>query len=127
MSEAEKTAIAAVNKTFMECFAEGDAAGIAALYTDDGQVAPPNADVLTGKDAVQGFWQMVIDLGLKNATLTTAELDVLGDTAIEQGFFQLGDGAGNVADRGKFLVVWKQQDGTWKLHRDIWNSSRPPQ
>jgi ketosteroid isomerase-like protein len=70
---------------------------------------------------------MVIGMGLKSVKLETAELDVLGDSAIEQGYFELGDGAGNVADRGKFLVVWKQQGGEWRLHRDIWNSSVPIQ
>jgi len=30
---------------------------------------------------------------------------------------------GETLDRGKFLVVWKSVDGSWKLHRDIWNSS----
>ena len=125
MTDAVKGAIAGVNKSFMTSFASGDAAGIAALYTEDGQVAPPNADVLTGRDNVEAFWQMVIGMGLKSVKLETAELDVLGDSAIEQGYFELGDGAGNVADRGKFLVVWKQQGGEWRLHRDIWNSSVP--
>ena len=29
-------------------------------------------------------------------------------------------------DSGKFIVIWKQEGGQWKLHRDIWNSSMPP-
>jgi len=127
MTDAVKSAIAAVNQGFMASFSNGDAAGIAALYTVDGQVAPPNSDVLTGRDTVQAFWQMVIGMGLKTVKLETAEIDVLGDAAIEQGYYELGDGAGNTADRGKFLVVWKHQDGEWRLHRDIWNSSVPTQ
>ena len=30
-------------------------------------------------------------------------------------------------DRGKYLVIWKNVDGTWKLHVDIYNSSLPAQ
>lgn len=127
MTEAVRSALAAVNQAFMASFANGDAAGIADLYTDDGQIAPPNSDVLTGRDNVEAFWQMVIGMGLKSVRLETAELDVLGDAAIEQGYYELHDGAGNSADHGKFLVVWKQQDGEWRLHRDIWNSSVPTQ
>jgi hypothetical protein len=33
--------------------------------------------------------------------------------------------AGN-GDTGKYIVVWKRQDGVWKLHADIWNSDAPP-
>lgn len=32
---------------------------------------------------------------------------------------------GNVADRGKYLVIWNRDGATWKLHRDIWNTSMP--
>ncbi len=125
MTDAARSAIAAVNQAFMASFAKGDAAGIAALYTDDGRVLPPNSDVLTGRDAVQAFWQMIIGMGLKSAKLETADLDVLGDTAIEQGRYELGDGAGNIADQGKFIVVWKREGEEWRLRWDIWNSSVP--
>jgi hypothetical protein len=30
-----------------------------------------------------------------------------------------------VLDEGKYIVIWKQVEGQWKLHRDILNSSRP--
>jgi hypothetical protein len=34
-------------------------------------------------------------------------------------------GADNVVERGKYLNVWKQEDGTWKMHANIWNTSPP--
>jgi ketosteroid isomerase-like protein len=31
-----------------------------------------------------------------------------------------------VADRGKYLAVWKKQaDGSWKIEADMWNSDLP--
>jgi hypothetical protein len=32
---------------------------------------------------------------------------------------------GNVADRGKSCVVWKNVDTQWMLHRDIWSAVMP--
>lgn len=32
---------------------------------------------------------------------------------------------GAVADRGKFIVIWKNDGGSWKLHKDIFNTSQP--
>ena len=33
-----------------------------------------------------------------------------------------------LVDRGKIMVLWKNDGGTWKMHRDTWNSSvTPPQ
>ena len=66
-----------------------------------------------------------MDMGVATATLETVELDDHGDTAIEEGRFTLAGADGEVIDRGKYIVVWKNDGGTWKLHKDIWNSSQP--
>jgi uncharacterized protein (TIGR02246 family) len=48
-----RAAIAAPIAQFMTAFSRGDAAGAAAVYTDDGQVLPPNSEVVSGKQAIQ--------------------------------------------------------------------------
>lgn len=120
-----RDAIAAANETFMAAFNRGDAAGLAALYTENGQVLPPNSDFVTGKEAIQGFWQAVMDMGIKEAELEIVEAQDHGDTAIEVSTFALLGDEGQVLDKGKYIVIWKQEDGQWKLHRDIFNSSMP--
>ena len=57
--------------------------------------------------------------------LDTVEVEGHRDTAIEVGTYTLRGAAGQVADAGKYLVVWKVEGRSWKLHRDIWNSSQP--
>ena len=32
------------------------------------------------------------------------------------------DKSGKEIDKGKYIVLWKMEDGKWKLHRDIFNS-----
>jgi ketosteroid isomerase-like protein len=125
-SSAVTEGVASTNQAFMTTFGDGNAAGMAALYTADGQLAPPNSEVIEGAEGIAGFWQAVMDMGLKSATLETIELEEYGDVAVEQGRYQLGDAEGNVADHGKFLVIWKRVGDQWKLHRDIWNTSTPP-
>ena len=125
-SEDLRQAIEAADATFVDAFNRGDPAGIAALYTAEAQILPPNSEPIIGLPGIQGFWQAVMDMGLKSATLETVELEGHGDTAIEIGRYTLSDGSGNEADRGKYIVVWRQDGGQWKLHHDIWNSSLPP-
>ena len=125
-SSAVTEGIASTNQAFMAAFGDGNSQGMAALYTANGQLAPPNSDVIEGAEGIAGFWQAVMDMGLKSAKLETIELDEYGDTAVEQGRYQLGDADGNVADHGKFMVLWKRDQDQWKLHRDIWNTSTPP-
>ena len=64
-------------------------------------------------------------MGLKQAVLETMEVEAYGSTAQEMGRYTLKAAGGQVADAGKYLVIWKQEGSTWKLHRDIWTTSRP--
>ena len=110
----------------MTAFRRHDAAGLAKLYTEDGQVLPPNGDFVTGYEALQGFWSAVMDMGVKEAKLEISEVDEFGDTAVEVSRFTMFGGEGQVLDKGKYIVIWKRIDGNWLLHRDIFNSSMPP-
>ncbi|UCF90777.1 MAG: SgcJ/EcaC family oxidoreductase [Desulfobacterales bacterium] len=118
-----RAAIKAANEKFMTAFRQGDAAGMANLYTKDGQVLPPNSEIVAGKEALHWFWQALMDMGIKEAKLEIVEVEGLGDTAIEVSKYTLWGEGGRVFDKGKYIVIWKREQGEWKLHRDIYNSS----
>jgi uncharacterized protein (TIGR02246 family) len=120
-----RTAIAAPIEQFMVAFSRGNAAGVAAVYTEDAQVLPPNSDVVSGKQAIQTLWQGAMNMGVTAVNLETGEAEQYGNTAYEVGRFTLQGAEGQMIDAGKYVVIWKQEGGQWKLHRDIWNSSRP--
>ena len=114
-----------VNQVFTEAFARGDAEGVAALYTADAQLLPPNSEVITGQGPIAGFWRFVMGLGIKTVRLESSETTVGLEMAVEIGKYTLGDADGNAIDIGKYLVVWKNDGGGWKIQRDIWNTSMP--
>ena len=118
-----RSQIEAGNREFMAAFAKRDAAAVAALYTDGGQLLPPNSEVVRGHEAIREFWQGAMTRGLTGATLETVDVDASGETAVEVGRYRLTAGDAE-ADHGKYIVVWKNVDGRWKLHRDIWNTSK---
>ena len=125
MSPDTRAVIAAANVEFVDAFARQDAGGMASLYTADGQLMPANSDFISGTSAIEQFWGGVMEMGIRTARLETVELDAYGETAVEVGKYALGGEGGETLDRGKYVVVWKKDDGTWKLHRDIWTSSMP--
>ena len=99
----------------------GDATGVASLYTNDSIVMPPGGPAVLGTEARVSFWQAVMASGLASIDLIEEEVFGMGDTAIDRGRLIAFDADGNQIATGKYIVVWKNEGGTWKLHRDIWN------
>ncbi|HXG17660.1 MAG TPA: DUF4440 domain-containing protein [Methylomirabilota bacterium] len=125
MSSEIRNAIVAGNENLMAAMSRGDAVAMAALYTENGQVLAPNRAAVSGRQAIQSFWQSAIQMGIKAVRLETLEVEGQGATASEVGRFTLQGDGGLALDSGKYIVIWKQEAGQWKLHRDMWNSSRP--
>jgi uncharacterized protein (TIGR02246 family) len=121
-----RSAIEAANKKWEAAVSRGDAPGVAALYTAQGQLLPAQSDFVSGTQAIGQFWQAVFDSGIKEASLTTMEVEGCGNTAHEVGKYELRDADGKVLNHGKYVVVWKREGDTWKLHRDIWTTSVAP-
>ncbi len=113
------------NAEFGRAFANGDAKAVAGLYTPTAELFPPNAAIVQGRDAIQAFWQAAIASGMTQVTLSTAEVESLGDTAVETGTAILESSHPANVGHGKYVVIWKQAGGAWLLHRDCWNSSDP--
>lgn len=120
-----RSKVLAGNKKFMAAFGQKNAGAVAKLYTKAGQLFPPGSDVVTGPEAIQAFWHRALDAGLTQVKLDTVEVEGYRDTAIEVGKYTLLGAGGQVADTGKYIVVWKLEGPSWKLHRDIWNTSQP--
>ncbi|GAB3860119.1 hypothetical protein GCM10028822_37760 [Hymenobacter terrigena] len=113
------------NDLFEANFERSDAAGIASLYTPNGVLLPTGMGAIQGTAGIQAFWEGAMAMGIKQVQLHTQEVEEMPDTAIELGHYTLLGPNAQPIDEGKYLVVWKQQQGQWKLHQDIWNSSLP--
>jgi ketosteroid isomerase-like protein len=99
---------------------------VAALYTEDALLLPPGADFISGRQAIQAFWQAVMNSGVRGVQLETVELAHYGQALQEIGRYTLTGAGGQVLDRGKYIVIWRHDGPDWQIHRDIFNSSLPP-
>jgi ketosteroid isomerase-like protein len=117
--------IAQANKEFMASFNNGDARTMARHYTVNSRLYPPNSDVIVGPAAIEGFWNAVMNMGIKKLLLETVTAESCGNMIIEEGRYKLYVEGDLVVDQGKYIVTWEKVDGKWKLHRDIWNTSNP--
>lgn len=127
--EDKVTYLAVVNaeQQFMDAFKDKDFASLAQLYTEDGQLFPANNNVVEGHQAIEHFWRGLMDLGIHAVKLKTMEVEGSGSTIHEVGQYTIHSQDGQIVDFGKYIVIWKQQQGTWQLYRHIWTTSMTKQ
>ena len=129
VQEAVRSRIEETNAQFGAAVGRGDTVAVAALYTDDAVVLPPNAELVRGRQAIKGLFDgMMQQMGIPQLTLRTIQVDEIGETANEVGEYTLKfqpAGAEPVTDIGKYVVIWRRQGDDWKLHIDIWNTNSP--
>ena len=118
------------NAKFEEAVQNQDAAALAALYTSDATLLPPGGGIVRGRAGAEELWGSVLSgMELKAVDLSTVELEISGDTAFEIGEATLNlepEGGEPMTQFAKYVVVWKKEDGTWKLYWDIWNNKPVP-
>jgi ketosteroid isomerase-like protein len=118
-----RSEIESVNKRFMELYEAGDLTGFReALYTQDALVMLPGLKALEGRAGAMSFLESAKGRSIARVKLNTLELEIFGDTACERGSAEAQYANGSVANRNKYIVVWKRTSEGWQLHRDIINS-----
>jgi uncharacterized protein (TIGR02246 family) len=115
---------------FAEAFNRGDIAAVAAMYSDDAMLFPPDSDIVQGRSAIEAQWKGTRDSGVKTLAFTVQDVHSGGDLAVEVGKADLKIQPPNQPESSqtvKYVVVWKREKGgAWKLFRDIWNSMPSP-
>jgi uncharacterized protein (TIGR02246 family) len=115
--------IEAQNAKFMAAAKRGDAQSIAALYTEQAWLLPPNAPMIQGKADIEAFWAARFKR-MAAVTLTTVDVISLNDDSAREvgtSLVMLKDGSEPVA--GKYMVVWQRTDGEWRLESDMMNGN----
>ena len=124
--EALHAEIAAANRCFMDAAQAGDGNAAAACYSADAMAMPPNSAPVSGREAIAALWSGAFE-SVAKVDLQTDEVAALGaDGAVEVGRATLSAKDGSVADEGKYIVIWKREDGAWRMRRDMWSSNRAP-
>lgn len=123
MSPTPAPNIEATNRRFEEAIATRNVTLLDQVYTTSARLLPPGADLVNGRDNIKSFWTSAIEgLNASGVKLETISFEAHGDTGIEIGRATLSFATPGVAPAaGKYVVIWKVEDGVWKYDADIWN------
>jgi ketosteroid isomerase-like protein len=121
-----RQAMAETNDRFnAEVFGKRNYDALDNIYTANARILPPGAPMIAGRAAIKKFWaNMVQSASATSAVLESVDVIPAGDGAVEIGRAVLTvEPEGQPASQMevKYLVYWKQEDGRWKWHVDIWN------
>lgn len=123
-----KLAMAATNNLFnTEVFGKRNFAALDQIYTSDARILPPGAPMISGREAIKKFWSDLIQsVNAKSAVLASVDVMMAGDGLVEIGRATLTvepQGQSTTQMEVKYVVYWRQEDGRWKWHVDIWNQN----
>jgi ketosteroid isomerase-like protein len=128
LTDADKTAIRAGGDSFVVFFRTDRDSAMAALYTENAVLMPPNQGAVEGRAAIRAFFGGFP--ALPDFTGTPVDIDGRGDLAYVRGTYSLTvpvmGGRPAQSDHGKFVEIRRRQpDGKWLVSVDIFNSDMP--
>ncbi|MCH7567303.1 MAG: SgcJ/EcaC family oxidoreductase [Nitrospirae bacterium] len=128
LSEADRAAIEATSKAFVEGVNAKDWAAVAATYTEDAALMPPNGPSVEGRANIQAFVEAFPPISDFNFEII--EVEGQGDMAYVRGTYTMTitpEGGDPITDTGKYIEIRKKQaDGSWKVQVDCFNADGPP-
>ncbi|MCL4793220.1 MAG: SgcJ/EcaC family oxidoreductase [Bryobacteraceae bacterium] len=123
-------AIQAVSDARAEAFRRGDAAAIAARFTNDGLLMAPGVPAARGREAVRAYYQKLFDEFEADLESGYDEVEVSGDLAFGRGFAKVTvrprHGGEAQSSTAKYInILRRQPNGEWLTTHDIWNGNEP--
>ena len=114
--------MASVNELFnSEVFGKRNFSALDQVYTAGARILPPGAPMISGRESIKQFWSEAVQaLDAKSAVLSSVDVMPAGDGVVEIGKAVLTAGSGAQME-AKYVVYWRQEEGQWKWHVDIWN------
>jgi ketosteroid isomerase-like protein len=119
---AMRTLITEKNTRFTQAHISGDSAVLIDYFTPDARVLGPNAKAVVGQAAIAELNAQYVGYGIKEFTETTTNFYGDENYLIDEGTYFMRYGE-DVVEVGKYLNVWQQIDGEWRVCANMWNSN----
>jgi uncharacterized protein (TIGR02246 family) len=126
----EENTVRQADMDWSKAAASKDVDKVVAYYAEDGAIYAPNAPIAAGRPAIKVAWTGMVNLPgfMVNWVPSRVEVARSADVAWSTGTYTMTSSVpgSSTTDHGKYVAVWKkQQDGSWKVETDIFNSDLP--
>lgn len=115
--EKARADIETIEVQFSEAYSAGDSLALANMYASDAQFGS-----LEGPE-ILAYWGRSIRNSIKNnttnLTFTITSLNDQEEFLIEMGIFKKWNKQMEIVSEGRYMVIWKEENGQWKIYRDF--------
>lgn len=94
----------------------GDSIALGEMYMKEAEIIP---STVGRNNIIKVFGSMIRD-SITGSSFRTTELWGNDELLVEDGTGTWSHANGNVVGSGRYLLVWKKDDGKWKILRDTW-------
>jgi uncharacterized protein (TIGR02246 family) len=104
-----------------------DLEAVVAFYAPDGSLVWPGAPAALGTDRIREQWaELMADTPGLNLRFDAERIVVSGDGTLASDFGKVefghdDDSGRHIQETGKYVVVWRKEQGAWKVLYDSYN------
>ncbi len=99
-----------------------DTAALGKLYCRDAELMNHGSPSTIGRNNILKEFVPMINDSITNSGFVTTGIWGDNHMLIEQGTGYFAHANGKVVSRGRYLLIWKQEDGEWRIFRDTFFS-----
>ncbi len=126
-TSADEKAIRTADADWSKAASNRDLEKTVSFYADDAVAMNPGVPATRGKQAIHALWTDEFKDPATKVSWRAEAVAASGDLGYSRGAYDAvytADGK-PVRERGKYLAVWRKQNGTWKVVADMYNPDGP--
>jgi ketosteroid isomerase-like protein len=128
-AKADEAAIRSLEEQWSAAANKKDLEGTLSFYSASGATMWPDAPASHGVSEIRAAWTEMFKIPGISLKFLPDKIVIAqsGDMATDEGRAVVGmtTPAGPSVDTSKYLVIWKKENGTWKVAYDAYNSNKP--
>lgn len=118
------------HRRYLDAFLKRDVDALLSFFSDTAVMMAPNEPSMFGKEEIKE-WHQEYFAAFRVVTVEETERDVtvFDGWAVERWAYLVAieslSGDDRIRDDGRFLTLWKQEGGSWRIAQTMFNSIRP--
>ena len=120
---AARATVAGIENQLVAAMNRADYDSVSRIYAADAVIFAPGGPPIVGRQAIASFWRTAAKRGLRTIELQLMDVEGSASQINALGKYAIRDAQGQLIDVGKFVATYGNENGRWRLVRDMFNSS----